>query len=852
MNSNSLHSPQDTSQAAGSAYRRVGVMLAGLVGLLLFGWCTLTLLATVGCSEKKPSIERHEGVVAAVELAGKYESLGLYGDIWTATQGPDDRLYLAFGDGTGLRDHLPTLLMNEPDEFDAAYERVSEGRYRIKPSVVRADPELAEVFEPGKSYPLGGYTPAGLVALRGEVGHFAPCGGPHQCIVARHIPYGDLSIHERSDKPSSILFVGRRLYAHMHYPPGKPTDAYLAFSDDLGKTWRKVGGSPWKAPLPFTVMMFIQMGKAYDQNADGYLYALGVRHEVSLDPPTSQPVYLARVPIGREAATRGGKGNDPVLDYRAYRYFAGIGRDGRPSWKRDPRQAKPLAGLSTLAQGSAMYHAGLGRFLFFSGFSGEMPGRSVGITGPGSSENVPVGTLYEAPYPWGPWRPAGHFPGGYIGSLLPIGATADQVYFTAAGGGGVKYCLNIGRLRLRHHTPAYRPPRFVVQQTRKVEQIIGDLDFETVGPTRQRTESRFRVAYTDLGVPLEHDGKLWLLFGDTDPEAPGTDPRHDDSLAWTDARDVRQFRLHFLKDPRRGRGYANPVIACPKTGNPDCVDLGALNVPVAAVSSGKTMFVWFTADAASRSLLARSNDNGRTFEKVYDFARSRFIDLAAAWYPGELPGLTRPAGDQWVLIFGSGDKAHRDVYIAATTRGAMERGDRSAVRFLSGIRRKGTADEVELRWSPWETDAVPVFRIEHGDGPGVMSEVPHGWGFGEPLIHYNGTLQCWVATYNSARRTIRMRTAPQPWGPWSDSVVLFDPAKDYGRGPAYGRYIGDDRTERLGGQGELYGPYVLERFTRRLDDGRVKLYWLLSPWQPYTVLLMESTLEPIRPVAVGR
>ena len=794
--------------------------------------------------------------MSQVEGSGTYETMNLYGDLWAATWGPDGRLYLAFGDGTGLRDRLPTLLMNEPDEFDQAYEQTGPGRYRIKKKVAQEDPEFAEVFAPGRSYPLGEYTPAGLVALSGSVGKFAPYRGPDQYLVSRHIPYGDLKIHEHSDKPSSIVFVGKRLYAHMHYPPGQPTHAYVAYSDDLGKTWHKQDDSPWTSRLPFTVMMYVQMGKAYGLNADGFLYALAVRDEVSDKP---QKVYLARVPIGRGAsgkargASDAARGADRVLDYSSYRYFAGIGSDGRPVWSENARTAEPLPGLTTRAQGSVLYHPGLRRFLFFAGFTGVGQLQDEKGDRGKQTESQPVGTLYEAPYPWGPWRRAGEFPGGFIGSMLPIDLTDNRIFFTAAGGGGVKYCLNIGRLKLKHKAVSYTRPEYFVERTRKVEQIVGDLDFETMGKTRQLTESRFNVAHTDLGVPLEHDGKLWLLFGDTDPEAPGWDERHDDSLAWTTANDISKFRINFLKDPRRGRGYANPVIACPKTNSPDCVDLGALNVPVAAVSGGKTMFVWFTADGASRSLLARSDDNGRSFKKIYDFGRSRFIDLAASWYDGELPGLTKEKGDRWVLIFGSGSKAYRDVYIAATTERALERGDRGAVRFLSGIDwNDGRWRDATLQWSVWESDAVPVFRIEHGEGPGLMSEVPHGWGFGEPLIHFNRKIGKWVATYNSARRTIRFRTAPEPWGPWSDSIVLFDPAIDYGRGAAYGRFIGDDRTERLGGQGELYGPYVLERFTKDLGDGRFRLYWLLSPWQPYTVLLMETTIRAVDPVADGR
>ncbi len=391
---------------------------------------------------------------------------------------------------------------------------------------------------------------------------------------------------------------------------------------------------------------------------------------------------------------------------------------------------------------------------------------------------------------------------------------------------------------------AYRPPDggpnpYVLVSARKVEQVIGDIDFESLLPTRQLTESRFGLAHTDLGASFMHKGKLWFLFGDSDPEAPGWDAFHDDAVAFTTADKVEDFMLTFLTNPNSGRGYLNPHIHCPDEGGRDCVDLGALNVPVAGISDGNSMFIWFTTGGAEYSLLARSDDDGRTYTKVYDFGNTHFIDMAAALYPDSIPGLPAlSAGDQWVLIFGSGDHAHHHVYLAAAPLHSLQVGNRTAVRFMSGYKDNGV-----LSWSAKESDAVPLFLIEHGQGPGLMSELSHGWGFGEPLIHYNRTMNRWVATYNAARRTIRMRTAEHPWGPWSQSIVIFDPTVDYGRGPAYGRYIGDDRTPRLGGQGELYGPYVIEPFTRTDSNGNIQLYWMLSPWQPYVVLLMESTLR---------
>ncbi len=777
------------------------------------------------------------GVIESVRIAGDFVKIPYPGDLWTATWDDDDRLFLAFGDATGMNGCLPTLLMDEPDEFDEAYVEESPGCYRPK----EADNEYCEVFSCAQCLPLCQYTPAGLVELRGPAPNFETCDGPDQCVVSRHIPYGDLRVFEHSDKPSSLVFIGGRMYMHLHYPPGEPTYGYVAYSDNDGESWKAIPDSPWGQDSPFRVMMFINMGRAYGLNRDGYLYGLGIGEEIGEEPELQQ-VYLARVRV------RNGGGPDPVLDYRAYEYFAGWKSGGEPRWvgyeQRD--EAAPLEGLATAAQGSAIYHEGAGRYLFLSGLADIAPGEQLGL--PGVQDPIPAGVLYEAPKPWGPWRRAGMFPGGYIPSIIPKDAGPRHFYFTASGGGFVTYNLNVGRMEFElgqggsGGESAGNGPPFRLLTTRKLEQVIGDLDFETLKPTRQQTETRFGIAHTDLGAPFEHGGKLYFLFGDSDPEAPGWDERHDDAIAWTEAEGPEDFLLTFLKDSTRGRGYANPRISCPDEGKDDCVDLGTLNVPVAGLSDGETMFVWFAVDSAGRSLLARSEDGGYTFRKVYDFGRTHFIDIAAARVNGPLPGMSACSSDQWVLIFGSGNHDNPDVYLAAAPLESLRAGDRQAVRFLSGAQFP-PGGEPQLTWSPKESDAVPLFRIEHGPGLSPERRAMHAWAFGEPLIHYSRELDLWLATYNAQQKTIRLRAARHPWGPWSDSMVLFDPAKDYGWGPAYGRYIGDGKTPQLGAEGELYGPYLIPRFTRILPGGSVRLNWLLSTWQPYTVVLMESVLE---------
>ncbi len=847
---------------------------AGCLGCCtLFGvGLVLVLLVVQGCDEEKPgNVDAAESaddfaVIGRVDAPSEFRQIPYYGDIWATTWADDGHLYSIFGDGTGMKDRLPTLLVGEPDEFDAAYKEVRPGWFKVKDP--RGDAaEWCEIYDCSKAYRQAPYTPAGMVRLEGPVPDFKLRGGQHQDVVARHIPYGDLTAFEQMDKPSSLVAVGPRFYAHMHYPPGEPVYGYTAWSDNHGKTWHAIDGSPWKATSPFRVTMFFNMGQAYRENRDRYLYGLGIGREVALEDPQPQEVYLLRVPLDRSDSPSESRdanearkprnpsrplyanrtptaSDDPVLNYSAYEYFAGLDAHGRPAWSGKAEDAKPLEGLATKAQGSALYHPELKRYLFLSGYLENVELRKGDARREGVPQGeIPAAALFEAPHPWGPWRLAGRFPGGYIASFVPKGAGPNSVYFAAAGGGGLTYALNIGRLEFETRPPRVVPASLRQVQTRKVEQVIGDVDFETLQPTRQRTESQVNLLHSDLGASFEHDGKLWFLFGDSDPESPGWDEYHDDAVAWTTARSVEEFRLNFLKDSNSGRGYLNPRIRGTVDGSDPKldVDLGTLNVPLDGVSDGKSVYVWFTTGGAQRSLVAHSDDSFRSFKKVFDFGKTHFVDVAVERARGPIPGIPESETDPWVWVFGSGNADHREVYLAALPLDGLRRGDRSTVRFLK--RATPAVRQWELEWSDRESEAAPIFRIEHGDGPGLMSAVPHGWGFGEPLIHYNRALQLWVATYNSARRTIRLRTAAQPWGPWSESIVLFDPAEDDGQGPAYGRYVGDDRTERLGGQGELYGPYVIERFTRVLPDGRIKLYWLLSPWQPYTVVLMESILE---------
>jgi len=70
----------------------------------------------------------------------------------------------------------------------------------------------------------------------------------------------------------------------------------------------------------------------------------------------------------------------------------------------------------------------------------------------------------------------------------------------------------------------------IVGRAAKVSQLIGDYDRERYEPTLNQTGSRYRLYGTDLGVPFEHNGRTYVLFGD----AVGAGRHAGDSIAVTD------------------------------------------------------------------------------------------------------------------------------------------------------------------------------------------------------------------------------------------------------------------------------------------------------------------------------
>ena len=352
---------------------------------------------------------------------------------------------------------------------------------------------------------------------------------------------------------------------------------------------------------------------------------------------------------------------------------------------------------------------------------------------------------------------------------------------------------------------------YVEGSSAKVAQLTGDRDRQRGEPTLSRTGERFGVVGTDLGTSFEHEGKIYFLFGDTLGRLGDRD-----AIAWTDATDPAAITLEF---PIEDDGKFRPVTI-------EGISQAAFEVPGGAISIGGVIYAAYTTDHSrektmGRSVLVRSRDDGRTFELVRDLSSDKFINVAF---------LER---DGWVYLFGSGDYRKSSVHLARVEPDRIA--EPGGLRYFAGKDEAG-----EPRWVESEADATPLFRHN------VVGELSAG--FLDPVGRF-------VLLYNSrGPRGIVLRSAEMPWGPWSGPNVIFDPRRD----PGFGAFIHapipteDDGLSEPGNEairGDGYGPYLMDRYTADHADNACRIFFTMSTWNPYQVVVMRADLqlEPTEP-----
>ncbi len=367
------------------------------------------------------------------------------------------------------------------------------------------------------------------------------------------------------------------------------------------------------------------------------------------------------------------------------------------------------------------------------------------------------------------------------------------------------------------HTPTSAPtaPNLltILSRPQKIEQLIGDYDRQYQAPTRNLTGQRYQLYFTDLGVCFHHGDRWYLLFGDIPPKA-------DDPIAYTLDTDLSDgLDLTFIK---QNLTTYRPVEI-------PGVSLADFEVPMEGVSVDGHMYLYATTGhtqtvTMGRSVVAVSDDDGRTFTRLYDFSSSHFINVSIVETDVSLwPGFPDSEGDG-LVIFGSGSYRASDVYLAYQPAASI-----AAKTNISYF--KGFDASYNPLWSSSESDAVALFSH-----PVV----------GELSVSYNSFIGRWLMLYNAGAQVI-IRSAEEPWGPWTAAQVLYDPWTDDG----YGEFIHISWTNSVSDSlhdqgrenewGGVYGPY---QFPDHAAGNSVEttIYFTMSTWNPYTVVLMGATL----------
>lgn len=363
----------------------------------------------------------------------------------------------------------------------------------------------------------------------------------------------------------------------------------------------------------------------------------------------------------------------------------------------------------------------------------------------------------------------------------------------------------------------------IEQHASKICQLTGNWDRHLNIPTLSMTTSRFLINGTDLGIPFEDGDTTWLLFGDT----MGPKGGDADVIGYTiDKLPEDGLKIDFITDDD---GVYQPI-------NIPGISQGAFEVPVEGITLENEFYVWHTTDHSREKTMGRcvlanaSRENALKgqFTRLYDYSTTKFINVSAVKVKNSDWDLLPQQEGEGLVVFGSGTYRSSHVYLAYQPVSEIK--NKSSIQYFAGIK------DGKPVWTKKEEYAKPIFQLTN---PGV----------GELSVSYNKFIKKWILLYNHGEpRGINLRTADFPWGPWSEAQVVFRPWEDGGychfMHTSYEFMVCDSvhdpgRENEWGGE---YGPYQFEHFAIG-DAQSTTIYFTMSTWNPYQVVLMKAILK---------
>ena len=375
-------------------------------------------------------------------------------------------------------------------------------------------------------------------------------------------------------------------------------------------------------------------------------------------------------------------------------------------------------------------------------------------------------------------------------------------------------------------------------------------DRNAADPTPNDVQHRANILGADLGIPVEHGGTMYIMFGDTigyagiwgggeshpDSVGYGTDPAaaiaSQPSLLCTNLRILtlspaqsigpsvnsavqRDFAgvamappagrsiTEFIRNPSGGGGGGGTFAHLP----------GDFEVPSGAFSHGDAIYVFFTtvvsrADITMKgSYLAKWTNPSTTgtpgYQILYEVDQrfdgtsplgGRYINIAA-----------QVAGD-YVYLFGTGEYRRSQIYVAR--------------KRLSELATPGGFEEL-----------------------GTIATTP---GYGETSVRYFADVDRWMLLAEELTPTsnrIVASFADEPAGPWSTPLVVHD----MGDAAFRAQYCCTSEDNCLGKQmfncnrTGFYGTYLFPEVTQSGKDFTVA--YTMSSFSPYNVALFQTTFR---------
>jgi uncharacterized protein (TIGR03437 family) len=376
---------------------------------------------------------------------------------------------------------------------------------------------------------------------------------------------------------------------------------------------------------------------------------------------------------------------------------------------------------------------------------------------------------------------------------------------------------------------------YIPGSSAKVEQLIGDTDYQTNKPTASQTATRYNILGNDIGFSFEDNGKLFISFGDT----IGVNAKYQahDPIATSTATDPEAgLLLNFFTNPD-----GTPLFV-----EPPGVAMGADDVPNSGISLPDG--IYFICNTGADTSLANPHTNDVSLLAHFDETTRVFTTgRTVSKMPDGHFIITAPhVSGSNVFMWGAGAYRASDIYLSMTPTATFASG--AGTQYFAGL------VNGQPTWTASESGAVPVVQDNPLNGPAWPNDSPTVGNIG---VAWSNALNLWLMTYDGGRQSpatngTYFTYAAQPWGPWATPQLIFNAVRDKGIGvfihdPSI---VPDPPGDGLNGptigandiyttRGGAYSPLIIERFVTVVGSV-LKIYYTMSTWNPYTIVKMRS------------